>query len=463
MSQKRVPNVPLPKHWNKHVKSAVLHVISLAQYATGYTRSWAADSSNARLRLTAENQRLKQEISLLREEIRIKDARLGRVPADRRPHYSPTERMAILTLRAARSWSLAQTAKAFLLTAETVAAWVTRVDEAGDEALVQTAEPVNKFPDFVRGMVKRLKTLCPMMGKKKIAETLCRAGLHLGVTTVGRILTEQPQAKPTQTADARAAQDTFQATAATQETNEPEKRVVTAKYPNHVWHVDLTIVPVLGGFWTSWLPFALPQCWPFCWWVAIALDHYSRRCMGVTVFRTASTSEAVRAFLGRAIHTAGQTPKYLICDKGSQFWCDGFQHWCKRRGIKPRYGAVGQHGSIAVVERFILTLKTLCTCVILVSLRREKMRQELQRFQIWYNGSRPHTTLKGATPDEVYHGQHPTCRYPRFEPRSHWPRGSPCAKPRVPVRGPTGQRLEIQIEHHAGGKHLPIVTIRRAA
>jgi hypothetical protein len=31
---------------------------------------------------------------------------------------------------------------------------------------------VNRFPDFVRAMVQRLKTLCPAMDKKKIAETL---------------------------------------------------------------------------------------------------------------------------------------------------------------------------------------------------------------------------------------------------------------------------------------------------
>ena len=132
---------------------------------------------------------------------------------------------------------------------------------------------------------------------------------------------------------------------------------------------------------------------------------------------------------GVAIQSAGRAAKYLTCDKGSQFWCPGFKRWCKRRKIKPRFGAVGKHGSIAVVERFILTMKTHCTWVVLVPLRRDKMREELGRFVGWYNESRPHTTLKGATPDEVYHGRHPTCRYPRFEPRTHWPRGSPCAKP----------------------------------
>jgi transposase InsO family protein len=252
-------------------------------------------------------------------------------------------------------------------------------------------------------------------------------------------------------------------TASAGQTANETKRVVTAKYPNHVWHVDLTAVSILGGFWTSWLPFALPQCWPFCWWVAVAIDHYSRRCMGIAVFRTAATSEAVCAFLRRAIHSAGRAPRYIVCDKGPQFWCPGFKRWCKRHKIKPpRFGAVGQHGSIAVIE-FILTMKTLCTRVMLVPLRREKIREELSRFAGWYNGHRPHMTLKGSTPDEVYHRQHPTCRYPRLEPRGHWPRASPCAQPRVPIRGWPGQRLELNVEFHAGRKHLPIVTLRRAA
>jgi transposase InsO family protein len=307
------------------------------------------------------------------------------------------------------------------VTAETIASWTKRVDEAGEDALVQIPEPVNKFPDFVRAIVQRLKTLCPAMGKVKIAQTLARAGLHLGVTTVGRILKEKPQSTPEQTASDQPTDQTDSTESA--ETANDTKRVVTAKYPNHVGHVDLTTVSILGGFWTSWLPFALPQCWPFCWWVAVVLDHYSRRCMGVGVFGTAPTSEAVCAFLGRAIHNAGRAPRYIVCDKGPQFWSPGFKRWCKRHKIKPpRFGAIGQHGSIAVVERFILTLKTLCTRLILVPLRHGKMRDEVAFVRRWYNESRPHMTLNGSTPDEVYHRRHPSCRYPRLEPRGRWPR-----------------------------------------
>jgi transcriptional regulator with XRE-family HTH domain len=101
--------------------------------------------------------------------------------------------MAILELRAARGWSLKQTADTLLVTPATIASWVKRIDENGPDALLQLREPVNKFPDFVRYIVQRLKTLSPSMGKVKIAEALSRAGLHLGVTTVGRILKEAPQ------------------------------------------------------------------------------------------------------------------------------------------------------------------------------------------------------------------------------------------------------------------------------
>jgi hypothetical protein len=70
MTAKEKPKIPLPKDWTGNVRSAVLHVISLAQYATAYTRSWAANSPNERMRLKTENGRLEAEVALLTEEIR---------------------------------------------------------------------------------------------------------------------------------------------------------------------------------------------------------------------------------------------------------------------------------------------------------------------------------------------------------------------------------------------------------
>jgi transposase InsO family protein len=109
----------------------------------------------------------------------------------------------------------------------------------------------------------------------------------------------------------------------------------------------------------------------------VAIDHFSRRAMGFAVFRNDPDSRHVRSFLGRAMYQAQTKPKYLVCDQGKQFRCQGFKGWCRRKGIRPRFGAVGRHGSIAVVERFIQTIKVEATRRISVSVRASLFRQEL--------------------------------------------------------------------------------------
>ncbi|MFQ5701741.1 MAG: helix-turn-helix domain-containing protein, partial [Acidobacteriota bacterium] len=187
------PVLSLPRQWNERVRSAVVHAISLAQLVLTAARAQASRHHRIRTRRLCEIDRLRQELNLLREELRLKDARMERLPGHRRPYYQPTERLAILELRAAWHWSLEQTAERMLVTPTTVASWMGRLDEEGPAALVQMVEPVNKFPDFVGYLVRRLKVLCPTMGKARLANVLCRAGLHLSATTVGRILNDPPR------------------------------------------------------------------------------------------------------------------------------------------------------------------------------------------------------------------------------------------------------------------------------
>jgi hypothetical protein len=229
------PYLPLPRGWSRRVRSAVVQAISLARASLSVTRGWASNSMNPHLRWQAEGDRLQEEIQLLREEIRIKDARMEQIEAQKRPHYPPEGRLAILELRAARAWSLAQTARTFLVTPLTIATWMGRLDEEGSDALLRLPEPVNRFPDFVCYLVRRLKIFCPTMGRVKIAQILARAGLHLGSTTVHRMLSDTRWPAP-------------------RHTPKVVPRVVTARQPNHLWHVDLTIVPTALGFWTSWVP-----------------------------------------------------------------------------------------------------------------------------------------------------------------------------------------------------------------
>jgi hypothetical protein len=227
------PRFPLPKVWRSSVKGAVIHTIALAHYAI-CTRSWAADSRNARIRLKARLDQANQEIAMLREEVRIKDARMTQISPHRRPQYPPTERMAILELKAARAWSLEQTAN--------------------------------------------------------------RSNRH-----------------------------------------------------------------------------------------------------GLLVPLVASCPAAALAVL------------------------------------------------------------------LVVPYRREAFQRELEAIAQWYNGFRAHTWLGGKTPDEAYRGCYSANRKARFEPRSRWPRGSPCAKPWALVRGSPGARLTIEVGFYHGRRHLPVVNIRRAA
>ena len=105
-----------------------------------------------------------------------------------------------------------------------------RLDEHGERALVQTNEPVNRYPDFVRNLVRQLKRLFPTMGYERMAQVFARVGLLMGATTLRRIVLEK--AGPS-TDDVSAERGS--------------RRRAVARYPGDVWHLDLTTVPTRAG------------------------------------------------------------------------------------------------------------------------------------------------------------------------------------------------------------------------
>ena len=196
----------------------------------------------------------------------------------------------------------------------------------------------------------------------------------------------------------------------------------------------------------------------------MVVDHFSRRVQGFAIFDHQPDSIEIRQFLGRTIHVVGESPRHLISDKGPQFWpSKPYRRWCRRHGIRPRFGAVGKQSSIAIVERLILTTKQRLQQLPLIPVRRKSLRDELTATFDGYNQHRPHTTLAGKTPDEVYYHRRPANRKPRLEPRELWPRASPCARPQALVAGQPGDRFTIVVGFHAGRRHLPVVALQRTA
>ena len=427
----KAKDIPIPERWPVLVRQAMLHAISLAHYSIICAWSRASDSGLANVRLKAKLDKLQTELSRKNNQLRLIKARFGRLSAKHWPYYTGIERMEILAHKTACGWNLKQTAEAFDVEPSTISSWMKRID---DDSLVKVSVPWNKYPSYLKQVVQEFKVLVPRLGKKKIAEYFARAGLYLSATTVARYLKSDP-VKPDET-------DTTEVEVIT----DPDKqgRAVKSKHPNHIWLMDLSAVPTCGGFWVPWIPNAFPQVWPFCWWVMVIIDHFSRKSIGFVLFRKQPSSEDVTAAIDKAIERTGKTPRHTITDKGSQFHCEHFKDWCVIRNIKPRFGAVGKSGSIAVTERSIKSMKDECTRQISVPLSFDEMRLELALYFTWYNEYRPHEYLNGKTPQEV---------------NNHSPPRD-CLKL---IHGSEVPEMKLQVSYLEGRRHLPIVELKKAA
>ena len=188
----------------------------------------------------------------------------------------------------------------------------------------------------------------------------------------------------------------------------------------------------------------------------MVIDQFSRRVTGFALFAKMPTSSEICGFLDRVTKWTDTKPEHIITDKGRQFFCETFKNWCSKRGVLPRFGAVGKHGSIAVLERFIRSMKEECARRILVPLGLDAMREDLGCYATWYNEHRPHQGLDGLTPAEVHDGSAPPVQVVRFEPRSRWPLDGRSRSTRA-------RRIHLTIKFMEGRAHLPIVQLTRAA
>ena len=120
-------------------------------------------------------------------------------------------------------------------------------------------------------------------------------------------------------------------------------RSIAGTHPHRVWHPDLTIVPTHFGFWVPWVPFSWLQCWPFAYWVAVVVDHFSRKAIAVESFENCPTSQSLTAWLDVIIHSIGQGPRYIVSDQGSQFGED-YRDCASRAASRRDSGRSGSMG-----------------------------------------------------------------------------------------------------------------------
>ena len=152
--------------------------------------------------------------------------------------------------------------------------------------------------------------------------------------------------------------------------------------------------------------------------MVVVLDLYSRFPLAFGIFRCEPSADQVLEILDRAIRNHGR-PRHFVSDQGAQFTAKVFRETLQALSIGQRFGAIGQYGSIAVIERFWRTLKELLGVRLWPPLSADHLEARVRLALEYYSSLRPHQGLGGATPAEVYFGIEPAAERAKPPPRKN--------------------------------------------
>jgi putative transposase len=153
--------------------------------------------------------------------------------------------------------------------------------------------------------------------------------------------------------------------------------------PNQVWAMDITYIPMARGF----------------VYLAVVLDWFSRRVLSWRLSITMEASFCIET-LEDALARHGR-PDIFNTDQGSQFTGQAFTAALAGNGIAISMDGKGAWRDNVFVERLWRSVK-----YEEVYLRAYdsvgEARTSIGRYLGFYNSRRPHSSLDGATPDQVY-------------------------------------------------------------
>jgi len=306
---------------------------------------------------------LQSQVSILQKRIRKKK---------KHPRYTLRERLFTLWHMETFQIPRRRVTEYFGIARSTLYRWLHQVE---DEKKSPT-EPPNKTPMEIAALVWEITKINVDWGRVRIANQLALLNIFIAASTVRNILNRPKPRKPVVEVSI---------SSNTEEGKPP--RSIPAWYPNHVWSVDSTTLPTWG-------------VWPIH--ILVAIDHYSRKVVAVAPLEGPNSGWTIDA-LEQAFEKYGP-PKHIIMDHAPVFTGSAFAELLDTCNVKPRFGAVGKHGSIAVTERFIKTLKYEWLKRVPVIRGFDHLTRLCDQFVEWYNEWRPHMTLNGARPDDVFNG-----------------------------------------------------------
>jgi putative transposase len=158
--------------------------------------------------------------------------------------------------------------------------------------------------------------------------------------------------------------------------------------PNQVWAMDITYVPIQGGF----------------IYLCVVLDWYSRCVLAWSLSNTLDASFCVAA-VQEALDRYGP-PEIFNTDQGCQFTSAEFTGLLLAHGIKLSMDGKGRCLDNVFVERLWRSVKYEEIYLKSYSSLVDAERQ-LKAYFRFYNERRPHSALGHATPGESYRGECP--------------------------------------------------------
>jgi putative transposase len=160
-------------------------------------------------------------------------------------------------------------------------------------------------------------------------------------------------------------------------------RDVNITEPNQVWCADITYIPMRRGF---------------LYLVAI-MDWASRKILSWRLNNTLDADFCVSA-LEEALVKYGR-PGIFNTDQGCQFTSLEFTQTLKDAGVRISMDGKGRWMDNVMIERLWRTLKYGCVYLNAFETGSEA-REGIGKWFKRYNERRPHSSLDGMTPDEVY-------------------------------------------------------------
>jgi putative transposase len=158
--------------------------------------------------------------------------------------------------------------------------------------------------------------------------------------------------------------------------------------PNQVWAMDITYIPMARGF----------------IYLAAVVDWCTRRVISWRLSITMETNFCIEA-LEEAL-ASNEKPEIFNTDQGSQFTSEAFTGLLKKHGIRISMDGKGRWRDNVFVERVWKSIKYEEVYLHAYETVAEA-RNSIGKYLEFYNSVRPHSSLDGFTPDQVYFNRLP--------------------------------------------------------